>query len=114
MCGYFWIGFFDFILKDKSFFSPNEYKKNNKIIKTFFLWLDFKKVRMIEIYCVKCKKYKKSVKLKISCVCHKTLLLSSICINWGSEDEKLFMEQESIEILKILGLVNNTECLKKS
>ena len=34
MCGYFWIGFIDFMLKDKSLkdfsnlFSPNDFKKN--------------------------------------------------------------------------------------
>ena len=38
MCGYFCIGFIDFMLKSKSLleytnlFSPNEYKKNDKII----------------------------------------------------------------------------------
>ena len=38
MCGYLCIGFIDFVLKGKSLieytnvFSPNEYKKNNKII----------------------------------------------------------------------------------
>ena len=43
MCGYFCIGFIDFMLKAKSLleytnlFSPNEYKKNDKIIKIFFL-----------------------------------------------------------------------------
>ena len=42
MCGYFGIGFIDFMLKDKSvleytnLFSPNEYKKNNKIILKYF------------------------------------------------------------------------------
>ena len=36
MCGYFWIGFIDFMLKSKglleykNLFSPNEYKKNDK------------------------------------------------------------------------------------
>ena len=41
MCGYFCIGFVDFMLKDKSLleytnlFLPNEYKKNDKIIKYF-------------------------------------------------------------------------------
>ena len=42
MCGYFCIGFIDFMLKGKSLlectnlFSPNEYKKNDKMIfKTF-------------------------------------------------------------------------------
>ena len=41
-CGYFCIGFIDFMLKDKSLldytnlFSPNEYKKNDKIILKYF------------------------------------------------------------------------------
>ena len=43
MCGYVCIGFIDFMLKGKSLleytnlFSPNEDKKNDKIIKKFFL-----------------------------------------------------------------------------
>ena len=42
ICGYFCIGFIDFMLKCKSLleythiFSPNEYKKNDKIIKIYF------------------------------------------------------------------------------
>ena len=43
MCGYFCIGFIDFLLKGKSLldntnlFSTNEYKKNEKIIEKLFL-----------------------------------------------------------------------------
>ena len=42
ICGYFCIGFVDFMLKSKSLlehtnlFSPNEYKKNDKIILKYF------------------------------------------------------------------------------
>ena len=42
MCGYFCIGFIDFILKGKSLlvytnlFSPHEYEKNHKIILKYF------------------------------------------------------------------------------
>ena len=39
MCGYFSIGFIDFMLKDKSLtecFSPNELKKNNDITLNHF------------------------------------------------------------------------------
>ena len=42
MCGYFCIGFIDFILKDRSLleytnlFSPNEYEKNDKIILKYY------------------------------------------------------------------------------
>ena len=85
-----------------------------------FLWRDFKKVRMRKIYCIKCKKYKNFLKPKISCICYKILLLFSICKKCWSEDERIFMEQESVEILKMLGLINNIEkyqklwsCLKK-
>ena len=52
MCGYFCIGFIDFMLKGKSMldytklFSLNEYEKNDKIIKKLFLRIDFQKVRM--------------------------------------------------------------------
>ena len=41
MCGNFWIGFIDLMLKDKSLldytnsFSPNDYEKNDKILKYF-------------------------------------------------------------------------------
>ena len=37
------------------------------------------------------------------------LLLSSICNKSGSADEKIFMEQEWTEILKIPGLTNSIE-----
>ena len=43
MCGYSGIGFIDFMLKGKSLleytnvFSPNDYEKNDKVIKRFFL-----------------------------------------------------------------------------
>ena len=42
MCGYFCIGFIDFMLKGKNLleitnlFSPNEYEKNNKMILKYF------------------------------------------------------------------------------
>ena len=42
MCGYFYLGFFDFMLKSKTLleytnlFSPNDHEKNNKIILKFF------------------------------------------------------------------------------
>ena len=68
---------------------------------------------MRKICCTKCKKYKELKKPKISYICCKTLLLSSICSKCGSADEEIFMEGESIEILKILGLINNRENYQK-
>ena len=37
----------------------------------------------------------------------KTLVLSIICSKCKNEDEKLFKEEESVEILKIFGLIQN-------
>ena len=43
----------------------------------------------------------------------KTLLFSTICSNCGSKDEKMFKEEESTKILKILDLTNNIEEFQK-
>ena len=37
----------------------------------------------------------------------KTLALSIICSKCKNKDEKIFKEEDSIEILKILGLIKN-------
>ena len=50
--------------------------------------MDFKKVRMRKIYCTMCKMYKEFKNPKISYICDKTLLLSSICDKCRSEMEK--------------------------
>ena len=63
MCGYFCIGFMDFMLKRKSLldytnlFSPNKYKKNNKIILNIFS--KTKKVKMKKLQCPICDKCRK-------------------------------------------------------
>ena len=62
---------------------------------------------MRKIYCKECKKYKEFKKLKISYTCDITLIISSICDKCAHEDEKIFEEEESIEILKILRLIEN-------
>ena len=62
---------------------------------------------MRKIYCINCEKYKEFKKPRISYICYKTLLLSSICNKYGLEDEKGFKEEESTEILKIIGLIEN-------
>ena len=43
----------------------------------------------------------------MSYICDRTLLLSSICYKCESENGKTFKEEESIQILKVLGLNNN-------
>ena len=62
---------------------------------------------MKKLYCVICGKYRKFEKPKISYLLEKTLVLSIICSKCKNEDEKIFKEEESIEILKILGLIEN-------
>ena len=60
------------------------------------------------MYCVICGKYRKFEKLKTSYLLKKTLVLSIICKKCNNEDEKLFKEEESIDIRKILDLIENT------
>ena len=62
---------------------------------------------MKELYCVTCGKYRKFKKPKRSYLLEKTLVLSITCSKCKNEDGKLFKEEESIEILKILGLIEN-------
>ena len=60
------------------------------------------------MYCVICGTYRKFEKLKISYLLEKTWVVSFICSKCKNEDEKLFKEKESIEILKVLGFIENT------
>ena len=60
---------------------------------------------MKKLYCVICGKYRKFEKPKISYLLEKTLVLSIICSKCKNENEKIFKEEDSIEILKILDLI---------
>ena len=66
----------------------------------------YKKDGYEKIYCIKFNKYRKFKNPKISYIFDKTLVLSFIC-NKCINDEKIFKEEKSIQIWKILGLVNN-------
>ena len=63
--------------------------------------------KMKKLNCVICGKYRKFEKPKISFLLEKILVLSIICNKCKHEDEKLFKEEESIEILEIFGLIEN-------
>ena len=63
------------------------------------------------MYCVICGKSRKFEKAKLSNFLEKTLVFSIICSKCKNEDEKLFKELESIEILKILGLIEKVRLL---
>ena len=62
---------------------------------------------MKKLYYVICGKYRKLEKSKISYLLEKTLVISNICSKYKSKDETSFIEEESIEILKVLGLIKN-------
>ena len=61
------------------------------------------------MYCNVFNKYRKSKKTKICIKKKKKVSLSIVYSNYGHEYKKIFQEEESIEILKILGLINNIE-----
>ena len=63
--------------------------------------------KMKKIYCVIYGKYRKFKNPKVSYIFEKTLVLSIICSKCENEAEKIFKGGESIEILKILGLIKN-------
>ena len=57
-------------------------------------------------YCIKCNKYRKFVNLKIYFFFDKILILSIIYSNCGDNNNRIFEEKKSIEMSKILGLIN--------
>ena len=68
---------------------------------------------MKKLYCVICRKCRKFEKPKISYPLEKTLVVSIICNKSENKDEKIFKGEKSIEMLKILELINNTEEYQK-
>ena len=59
------------------------------------------------LYCVICGKYRKFENLKYYASIIKIIYLSVICRKFLNKDQKIFKEEDSIEILKILGLIEN-------
>ena len=57
---------------------------------------------MEKVYFVICGKYRKFKNPKILYIFEETLFLSIICSKCGNDNEKIFIEEESIEILKCL------------
>ena len=52
-------------------------------------------------------KYRKFKNSKKSNIFKKTSVISIICSKFGNENKKIFKEEKPIEILKILGLIEN-------
>ena len=78
---------------------------------------------MKKLYCVICSKYRKFAsnrkickyrkKPKISYLIEKTWPPSTVCSKCKYENKKIFKEEESNEMLKILDLVNSIEECQK-
>ena len=81
--------------------------KMKKMINNTKIFSITKKIKMKKLCCVICGKYKKFKNPKISYIFEKALALSIICSSCKNEDEKYLKREESIEILKILGLTLN-------
>ena len=62
---------------------------------------------MKTLYSIICGRYKNLKNLKMSYLVEKALVFSTIYSKCKNEDEKLFKEEESFEILKTLGLIKN-------
>ena len=65
------------------------------------------------MYCNICNKYRKCKKTWISYSFEKTLSLSVVYSKWGHELKKVLKEEDSIEILKNIGLINTIEEYQK-
>ena len=63
--------------------------------------------KMKKLSCIICSKYRKFEKPRISNLLEKALVLSIICSKCKNEDGKLFKGEESIEIIKVIGLIEN-------
>ena len=67
----------------------------------------------MKTYCNVCNKYRKSKKTKILYLFKKTLSLSFVYRKCGRKYEKIFKADESVEILKSLGLISNIKEYQK-
>ena len=61
---------------------------------------------MRKIYGIKCEKHIQFKNVKIPYIQNKTLVLSTPCTKCGSKVNKIFKEEESSKVLKILGFIN--------
>ena len=61
------------------------------------------------MYCNVCNKYEKLKKKHITYIFQKILSLSIVYSKCGHEYKKIFKQEESNEILKVLGLINKAE-----
>ena len=63
---------------------------------------------MKKMDCTECNKFRKFEKPRLSYIFNETLVIYIICGKCGGNNDTVFKKEESTEILKVLGLVNNT------
>ena len=59
----------------------------------------------MKTYCFKFNSIREFANPKISCISDKILVFSIICNKCGNNNDRIFKEEESIEILKFLVLI---------
>ena len=84
-------------------FSPNDYEKERQNNTKIFPITKNVKI----LCCVICGRYRRFQKPKVSYLLEKVISLSITCRKYKNKGEKLFREQEPIEIIKIFGLIEN-------
>ena len=97
------------LLDSATLFSPNDCEKNDIIILKYFQW-NLNKLKCIVMFVINIKSFKKLkyTFLKNGLSIFKKASLSIVYRKCGHEYKKIFKEEEDlIEILKIIGLINN-------
>ena len=62
----------------------------------------------MKLCCIKCEKYSKFKRLRISYILNEVLVFSSTYAKCHSKNNKMFKEEEYIEKLNIIGLIYNS------
>ena len=119
MCGYFCIGFINFMFNGKSLtdytnlFSPNDFNKNDDIILKYFGLYDVKRIIKINVsiikdtmlsYCLKCRRNTENINPKVSKTTNGKAMILSTCAICGSKKSKFIRQQEAKGLLSNLGL----------
>ena len=89
-----------YVKRQRFFFSPNDYERNNKLIYKYFQYLKRWKY-YIALFVARIENLKTQNLIPLE----KTLVPSIICSK--CKNEEILKEEESTDTLKILGLINN-------
>ena len=108
MCGYFCIGFINFMFKGKTLtkytnlFSPYDFKRNDDIILNYFMSNTY--LQKMESYCLKCKKHTKNIDPQVSSTSNGKLMILSKGAICGSKKIKFIKKEDAKGLLSKLGI----------